>query len=176
MPALRLSLLALAALALSGSSSVAAQLQQRSSSLAAADAHALVARVADAAFNSAYLASNYQNGSAPPNAREGDAAGQTVILSTVGGSDDDSQVPDCSTIFIGSAVVAGSADGGWQALPQLVGFELDRSLVINGATQVSIALARFSGTGQWVENGTEQARYPSCLGDMLRPGKAVRPP
>ncbi|PWN94702.1 hypothetical protein FA09DRAFT_284776, partial [Tilletiopsis washingtonensis] len=82
-----------------------------------------------------YLASNYQNGSAPPNAREGDAAGQTVILSTVGGSDDDSQVPDCSTIFIGSAVVAGSADGGWQALPQLVGFELDRSLVINGATQ-----------------------------------------
>ncbi|KDN52987.1 hypothetical protein K437DRAFT_253638 [Tilletiaria anomala UBC 951] len=81
-----------------------------------------------------YMASSYKNGSTAPGARAQDAAGQYVVIDDSLGADDNSQVPHCDTIFIGSAAVAGSDDGGWQALPNILGFDLMRDVKVDGDT------------------------------------------
>lgn len=86
----------------------------------------------DDAFNGQWLASNYQNGSTAPNAIQGDSPGQTLVIGGTG-ADDDSQRPGCDTAFIGTAQVQGSPDGGWQALPQVVGFDADRNTSFGNA-------------------------------------------
>ena len=84
-------------------------------------------------FNDLYLASNYQTGAVAPGASSGDASGQDVRVGGTG-EDDDGQRPGCDTIFINTAAVGGSADGGWQETPQLVGFQVDRNLTYGSAT------------------------------------------
>lgn len=79
-----------------------------------------------------FLASNYQNGATPPGAMTGDAAGQTVVIDSVGGGDDASQRPGCPTIFIGSAAVGGMYTTGWTEMPQVLGFETLRDLTVSG--------------------------------------------
>ncbi|CEH18576.1 hypothetical protein CBOM_05302 [Ceraceosorus bombacis] len=95
----------------------------------------LAARKADDAFNKQYLQQNYQNGDAAPGAKDGDSPGQTVIINGNGGRDKNSQRPECPTVFIGTANVNGSPTAGWQGLPQIVGFDLDRKLNVGGGVQ-----------------------------------------
>lgn len=89
-------------------------------------------RQPDDAFEKAWSASNYQNGSTAPNAVPGDSAGQTLVIGGTG-ADDDSQRPGCDTAFVGTAQVSGSQDGGWQELPQVVGFDIDRNTSFGSA-------------------------------------------
>lgn len=57
-----------------------------------------------------YMASNFQNGSTPPGARQGDTDGQYVVMGTnQNGTDAASQLPHCNTIFIGTADVTGES-------------------------------------------------------------------
>lgn len=76
------------------------------------------------------MQSDYQNGAPAPGARPGDAAGQTVVISSNGGHDDDSQRAGCPTIFIGSADVGGSYTTGWTDMPQVLGFDTMRDLTV----------------------------------------------
>ncbi len=76
------------------------------------------------------MASDYQNGDPAPGARSGDAAGQTVVIDSDGGHDDNSQRAGCPTIFIGSAAVGGSFSSGWSDMPQVLGFDTMRDLTL----------------------------------------------
>ncbi|KAN0060361.1 hypothetical protein ACQY0O_007690 [Thecaphora frezii] len=78
------------------------------------------------------LQSDYQNGATPPGARQGDARGQTVIINNNGGHDSNSQRPGCNSIFIGTAAVGGSFTTGWTEMPQVLGFDTKRDLVVEG--------------------------------------------
>lgn len=84
-------------------------------------------------FNQLYLASNYQNGSTAPGATSDDASGQTIVVGGTG-ADDDSQSPQCNTIFINTAAVGGSQTSGWTSTPNLVGFTVDRNLTYGTST------------------------------------------
>ncbi|TRM70565.1 hypothetical protein BD626DRAFT_477871, partial [Schizophyllum amplum] len=93
----------------------------------AALAAALLPALAVAAIDSQWLQSSYSGGENPPGWQEGDALNQTVYLT--GGGDDiagATQLEHCPTIFIGSAAVDGGSDEGWQALPNVTGFDLQR--------------------------------------------------
>jgi hypothetical protein len=93
----------------------------------------LTARNPTGDFNQLYLASNYQNGSTAPGAAAGNNAGQTVIVGGTG-ADDDSQNPNCPTIFIDTAAVGGSMDTGWTEIPNVLGFYTDRNLTYGTST------------------------------------------
>lgn len=84
-------------------------------------------------FDQLYLASNYQNGSTAPGAASNDNANQQVVVGGTG-ADDDSQRPGCDTIFINTAAVNGSADGGWTEIPNVTGFYIDRNITYGTAT------------------------------------------
>ncbi|KAE8232355.1 hypothetical protein CF326_g2617 [Tilletia indica] len=78
-----------------------------------------------------YLAKYYANGDNPIGHKDGDAGGQVVEISGSAGADDNSQSPQCaSTIFVGGAAVNGAFNTGWQALPQLTGFDLLRDVTV----------------------------------------------
>lgn len=76
------------------------------------------------------MQSDYQNGASAPGARSGDAGGQTVVIDSDGGHDDNSQRAGCPTIFIGSAAVGGSFSTGWTEMPQVLGFDTMRDLSV----------------------------------------------
>lgn len=84
-------------------------------------------------FDQLYLASNYQNGSTAPGAASNDNPNQQVVIGGTG-ADDDSQRPGCDTIFINTAAVSGSADGGWTEIPNVTGFYVDRNITYGTAT------------------------------------------
>ncbi|CAD6907067.1 unnamed protein product [Tilletia controversa] len=78
-----------------------------------------------------YLAKYYNNGDNPIGHKDGDAGGQVVEITSAAGADDNSQSPQCaSTIFVGGAAVNGAFNTGWQALPQLTGFDLLRDITV----------------------------------------------
>lgn len=102
----------------------------------AGDLHAMPRRLHARQSSGSIMQSDYQNGATPPGARPGDAGGQTVVISSDGGHDDNSQRAGCPTIFIGSADVGGSFTTGWTDMPQVLGFQTMRDLTLdNGVVQ-----------------------------------------
>ncbi|EPQ32283.1 uncharacterized protein PFL1_00480 [Pseudozyma flocculosa PF-1] len=82
------------------------------------------------------LQKDYKNGDPAPGARQGDAGGQSIVINGNGGHDSNSQRAGCDSIFIGSAAVGGSFSSGWTEMPQVVGFETKRDLVVDGGQTV----------------------------------------
>lgn len=115
----KLNLPSIAALALAGT-------------VVAADSHGMrrPAKLHKRQSSGSIMQSDYQNGATAPGARPGDAGGQTIVINSVGGGDDNSQRPGCPTIFIGNADVGGSQTTGWTDMPQVLGFNTMTDLTL----------------------------------------------
>lgn len=85
----------------------------------------------DASFQSTYYASNYKNGDPAPGSLPTDSPGQTIIINSNNGTDNNSPVSSCPIAFIGGAAVVGSEKAGWESIAGLVGFDTMRLEVEN---------------------------------------------
>lgn len=94
----------------------------------------------DPTLLASYMAAGYQNGDLAPGAWVIDSLGQTVQVGSSAqlGNDSASQVPWCSTVFVGAAQAVGSVDTGWTQLPNVTGFDFRRDLVLDNATQAVV--------------------------------------
>ncbi|PWZ02982.1 hypothetical protein BCV70DRAFT_197222 [Testicularia cyperi] len=99
----------------------------------ARNSHRSASKLQSRQSSGSIMQSDYQNGATAPGAQTGDAAGQTIVISSNGGHDDNSQREGCSTIFIGSAAVGGSFSTGWTEMPQVLGFDTMRDLTVSGS-------------------------------------------
>lgn len=81
-----------------------------------------------------YYQDNYQNGATAPGTIDGDSGGQTIVISSANGTDNDSNVSTCPIAFIGGAAVEGSEETGWTSIAQVVGFDTKRLDVDDGIT------------------------------------------
>lgn len=81
-----------------------------------------------------YYQSNYKDGAQAPGFQAGDSDGQTVIINSNNGTDNNSPVSTCPIAYIGGAAVVGSEDDGWESKAQIVGFDTKSLEVDNNIT------------------------------------------